>query len=81
MRFIPIANARRVKVGQEVFTINADGKHGVGKLKSRVEDEKGVNVEFEVPQYAGEGDGKPKIVKDITHISVPVDRKEGEGSE
>lgn len=84
MRFIPIANARRIKIGQEVFTINKDGKHGVGKLKERVEKEDGNSVIFEVPQYHSKDQPpslKPVLVSDITHVAFPVDRKADEGKE
>jgi len=78
MRFIPLASARRIQIGQEVFTINEEGKHAVGKLHSRIETAEGNKTEFEVPVYHGQQGEKPVLVSNITHVAFPTDRKKDE---
>jgi hypothetical protein len=68
MRFIPLANARRLKIGQEVFTKDAEGKYGIGKMKKRIETEEGDEIVFTKPTYS---DQEASEVSNITHVGFP----------
>lgn len=70
MAFIEIKKANGLSVGKEVFTLNDKGEHGIGILRSKTEDEKGVKYVFEVPQYFNPDAPaiKPVLVENITHI-------------
>lgn len=79
MKFIPVATAaKRLKVGEQVFTLNEDGEYGVGKLTERSENSSGLVVKFEVPQYTSADAPpslKPTIVTNITHVCNLKNRK------
>lgn len=70
MAFITINKANGLSVGKEVFTLNDKGEHGIGILRSKTEDAKGVKYVFEVPQYFNENTPaiKPVLIDNITHI-------------
>ena len=70
MAFISISKANGLSVGREFFTINDKGEHGIGTLRSKTEDAKGIKHVFEVPQYFNPDAPmiKPLLVENITHI-------------
>lgn len=76
MKFVSIQSAKGLKIGESVYTLNAAGEYGTGKLISRSEKTTGVVLEFEVPQYFNPDAPSinPVVVTDITHIAVMKDR-------
>lgn len=77
MKFVPIASAKGLKLGEPVYTINDAGVYESGKLVSRSETAKGTELTFEVPQYFDENAPmiKPNLVKNITHVCIQRDKK------
>lgn len=78
MKFVSVEKAKGLKLGEPVFTLNDAGVYESGKLISRNETAKGLELTFEVPQYFDESAPmiKPNLVKNITHVAVVKDRKE-----
>lgn len=81
MKFVAVAQAKGLTPGspQQVYTLNANGEYGVGRLVSRTEDVKGLHLKFEVPQYASADKPprlEPVIVENITHVCIQKDRSE-----
>lgn len=83
MRFVNINQAKGLKVGQQVFTLDDAGKYGVATLRQRTETEHGAELVFEVPQYFSQD--KPAVkgtfVKNITHVAVQKDKNQLNGQE
>jgi hypothetical protein len=76
MKFVAIKSAKGLVPGTEVYTLDADGHYGVGRLVSKIEDAKGLHLEFEVPQYSEvPRTPKPITVNNITHVCLQRDRK------
>lgn len=77
MKFVPIASAK-IKVTDEVYTLDKDGKYNTGKLVSKNETAEGTTHEFEVPQYFNPAAPSinPVKVTNITHVCKMSDRKQ-----
>lgn len=77
MKFVNLKSAKGLTPGKEVYTINENGEHGTAKLLSRIEDEKGLQLVFEIPQYfdAEKPAIAPLKVTNITHVCLMKDRK------
>jgi hypothetical protein len=77
MKFVSVASAKGLKVGEPVYTLNEAGEYGAGKLKARLEFEDGLEFIFEVPQYFNKERPaiNPVVAKDITHVSLMRNKK------
>lgn len=77
MKFIAIASSK-IKAGDVVFTQDADGKQGVGKLVLKEEVPSGTTYTFEQPQFfdANAPMIKPVNVSNITHVCKIATTKE-----
>jgi hypothetical protein len=83
MKFVSLANAKGLKVNGQVYTLDSDGKYGVGKLVLRTEGPTGTTCLFEVPQYFNPEAPMVKAVTvtNITHVAVMRDKQVGEVAE
>lgn len=76
MRFVNVNSAKNLKINDQVFTLDSEGRYGTGKLISRIENGNGLLLKFEVPQYFNEAAPaiNPVVVENITHVCVMKDR-------
>jgi hypothetical protein len=75
MKFIPIEKARGLEIDQPVFTIDANGNYGYGKLIKEEKTAKGIERTFEMSAFYPDPNSTaplyPYRQTNITHVCIP----------
>lgn len=76
MKFVALQSVKGLKVNDQVYTLDSEGKYGAGKLLSRTENSNGTTWAFETPQYFNESAPmiKPVTVTNVTHVASMKDK-------